>query len=275
MSFGGGAEAVAAGALKVELVVEEEEEGGKRGAGLDVMLLEERGDGLNGDPLAAPPKDLEKGESELERVVGWIWGVEGASTIIDPDEETFFFGGGPERDLRADDDEGVSASGREGVDPQGVAAKGAGGTTAGEGGAEVAAPKLKDEGDPPLKLKGEAAAGLGVEGAAPKMGTAGEGFGEEKMLDGTAAKGLGAAGVLLKEKGVEEEEGGADPNPVDVDAAPPPKVKAPPKAGLDAGAGCKSTKKVNQLTVRGIEGEQKGGKEGERAHLAVAGSRGS
>lgn len=136
--------------------------------------------------------------------------------------------------MRVDDAEEVSPFGRVDEDPQGVAADGAGGTTAGEGGAEVtaAAPKL-NEGDPPPKLNGEAAAGLGVDGGpAPKTGTAGEGFGEEKML-GTDAKGLGVVEDegAPKEKGVEEE--GAAAPVVGEDTAP--NEKPPPKAGLADG----------------------------------------
>ena len=148
-----------------------------------------------------------------------------------------FLGGGPESDLSVVD--GVSASGRDGVDPQGVAADGAGGTTAGEGGADWGAPpKLKDEGDPP-KLNGDAgAAGLGVDDAAPKTGIAADGFGDENGFAGTEANGLDAAGVADEppnEKG--EEEGAPAPNAGAAEGAPPPKLNPPPNAGLGADEG--------------------------------------
>lgn len=167
--------------------------------------------------------------------------MEGASTIMDPVDEVTFFGGGPDSDLSVVDLS--SASGREGVEPQGVAADGAGGTTAGEGGAEVTAPappKVNPPGDPP-KLKGEAdAAGLaGVEEAAPKTGTAGDGFGDENGFAGMAAKGLDAAGFEADPPNVKGDEvaEGVDPDP-DRGAADP-KVNPPPKAGLGAAETCK------------------------------------
>lgn len=218
-----------AGSAEVEDGVVDADEGGKRGAvesGLD----------LNGDPFAAPPNALPNGESDAESEAGWAWGVEGASTIMDPVDEVTFFGGGPDSDLSVVD--GTSASGRVALDPQGVAPDGGGGTaaTAGEGGAEAGAPKLKDDGDPP-KLNGDAAAaaGLGVEDAAPNTGIAGDGFGDENGLAGTDANGLDAAGVEddppnVNGAGAEE---GVPPKPDDGEGAALPKLKPPPKAGFE------------------------------------------